>query len=225
MELLKRLWRAVPREVRVPAVVMALSGLLYACALQRTGGLEVHRWQAGLGPVVPHDTFPTDCALCHEGGSWNELRADFEFDHAAETGVPLHGSHTAAQCLRCHNDRGAVQVFADRGCAGCHEDVHQGQLGARCDDCHDQVTWIAKGMVEYHSRTRFPLNGVHAITSCARCHKGNDVGRFAPTDPECVSCHYENLLEAQLPDHFAFGWVNNCDDCHQPTTWQQASGF
>lgn len=225
MDLLIDSLKCVWRENRRVLSVMALCAFLCACALQRTGGLEVHRWRAGLGPVVPHDTFPADCSLCHEGGDWNSLRPDFEFDHAAQTGVPLEGAHSAAQCLRCHNDRGAVQVFAERGCAGCHEDVHQGQLGARCDDCHDQLTWRASGMVEWHSRTRFPLNGVHAITSCARCHEGTDVGRFTPLDIECVSCHYDNLLTAQNPDHFAFGWTNNCDDCHIPTTWQQAQGF
>ncbi|WP_419186035.1 hypothetical protein [Rohdeia mirabilis] len=40
-----------------------------------------------------------------------------------------------------------------------------------------------------------------------------------------MSWNDDTLLTAQLPDHFAFGWLNDCDDCHQPTTWQQASGF
>jgi len=40
-----------------------------------------HRWWAGLGPVLPHDSFPGDCALCHQGIGWNELRDDFSFDH------------------------------------------------------------------------------------------------------------------------------------------------
>ncbi|QDU86145.1 hypothetical protein Pla163_32940 [Planctomycetes bacterium Pla163] len=47
----------------------------------------------------------------------------------------------------------------------------------------------------------------------------------SPNDPEQVSWNDDTLLTAQLPDHFAFGWLNDCDDCHQPTTWQQASGF
>ena len=61
-----------------------------------------------LGPVIPHDSFPSACSLCHVGGSWTEIRDDFEFDHLAETGVPLNGAHAEATCLRCHNDRGPV---------------------------------------------------------------------------------------------------------------------
>ena len=225
MELLKRLARALSREGRPQVLALAAASILVACALQRPGGLDVHRWWAGMGPVIPHDEFPADCSLCHDGGDWNSLRDDFEFDHAQQTGVALEGSHQDAQCLRCHNDRGPVQVFAERGCAGCHEDVHQAQLGSRCTDCHQQMTWLPVGQIERHSRTRFPLNGVHAITDCSRCHPGADVGRFAPTDNECVTCHYDNLLTAQNPDHFAFGWIDNCDRCHLPTTWQAAQGF
>ena len=62
-------------------------------------------WNKGRGPVVPHDTFPADCRLCHEGSGWNHIRADFRFDHLKETGVALDGAHQQAECLRCHNDR------------------------------------------------------------------------------------------------------------------------
>jgi hypothetical protein len=225
MDLLKAWRERLPRRGRAPLVVAAISLLLAACAMQRTGGLEVHRWWAGLGPVVPHESFPSDCELCHVGGTWNVLRPDFEFDHEAATGVPLEGAHSAAQCLRCHNDRGPVQVFAERGCAGCHEDVHQGWLGPRCDDCHQEVTWQAVGQIERHARTRFPLNGVHAVTACQSCHFGADVGRFTPLSNECVSCHFDNLQAAQNPDHFAFGWTDRCDRCHLPTTWNEAEAF
>ncbi|MEZ5977279.1 MAG: hypothetical protein R3F34_03575 [Planctomycetota bacterium] len=225
MEFLKNVLQRL-RRLGVPALgTVVLGASLVACALQRTGGLEVHRWWAGLGPVVPHESFPEDCSLCHVGDTWNTLRADFEFDHEERTGVPLLGAHSAAQCLRCHNDRGPVQTFVQRGCAGCHEDVHQGHLGTNCSECHEQNTWRAVGQVERHSRTRFPLTGVHAVTSCQRCHPGVDSGRVAPTSTECVSCHLDNLNSAVVPDHFAFGWVNDCGRCHLPTTWQEAVGF
>lgn len=214
MELLKKR--------RLALLSAASAYVLLACALQRPGGLDVHRWQAGLGPVVPHENFPSDCSLCHVGGTWNVLKDDFAFDHEKETGVPLTGSHAQAQCLRCHNDRGAVQVFTERGCAGCHEDVHQGWLGPRCDECHQEVTWQAVGQIERHAQTRFPLNGVHAFTACQACHFGADSGRFTPLSNECVSCHYDNLQAAVIPDHFAFGWVDNCDRCHLPTSWNEA---
>ena len=100
------------------AVAAVLS--LVACA---TGGKPAasaspHTWWSGRGPVVPHDTFPADCELCHTSDDWHRVRADFAFDHGASTGVPLLGAHSGAECLRCHNDRGPVAAFAARGCAG-----------------------------------------------------------------------------------------------------------
>jgi hypothetical protein len=203
-------------------LVVAVSLPVVACALQRVGTYDAHRWWAGLGPVLPHDSFPADCTLCHLGSDWNTLREDFEFDHARETGVPLSGAHRAAQCLRCHNDRGPVATFSARGCAGCHEDVHEGQLGTACQQCHTEQSWMAVGQIERHAQTRFPLVGVHAVTACYRCHPGAEVGQFVPTDPDCVSCHQRDLLGAQNPNHIAFGWVTDCDRCHLPTTWNQA---
>lgn len=209
------------RKMRVVAALL-LAYVALACALQRPGGLAVHRWWEGLGPVIPHDSFPAECSLCHEGTSWNQIRADFEFHHGEVTGVPLTGSHQAASCLRCHNDRGHVSVFAAKGCAGCHEDVHQGQLGPDCRGCHTEDDWRPYGQIERHDRTRFPLVGAHQVTACHRCHVGAEVGRFVPTDIECLSCHTADLARAQFPDHAGLGWVNNCDDCHLPTTWSQA---
>ncbi len=206
---------------RVLAAVL-LAYVAIACALQRPGGVAVHRWWAGLGPVIPHDNFPADCSLCHVGEGWNNIRADFVFNHGAETGVALTGAHAQASCLRCHNDRGHVAVFASKGCSGCHEDVHQAQLGTDCQSCHLEHDWRPYGQVERHDRTRFPLVGAHAVTSCHRCHAGAEVGRFVPTDIECLSCHREDLARAQLPDHFGLGWVDRCDRCHLPTTWNQA---
>ncbi|WP_419186034.1 hypothetical protein [Rohdeia mirabilis] len=40
-----------------------------------------------------------------------------------------------------------------------------------------------------------------------------------------MSSNDDDLLSAPLPDHIAFGWVNDCDDCHQRATWRQAPGI
>lgn len=185
-------------------------------------------WWAERGPVVPHDNFPSDCSLCHEAGGWQTIRADFVFDHAAETGTALDGAHATAECLRCHNDRGPVERFADRGCTGCHEDIHQGQLGQGCADCHSERDWRPDQTIADHNRTRFPLVGSHAAIACYRCHAGADVGQFIGTDVECISCHGSELVTAtasgQAPDHMAQGWTSNCDECHIPTTWS-GGGF
>jgi hypothetical protein len=221
-----RLPRRLPRRAGALAVaVLCYAALCYAasaCAVQGPGEAERHRWWTGLGPVLPHDTFPADCGLCHVGETWQELREDFTFDHGAETGVELAGAHARAQCLRCHNDRGPVDVFAALGCRGCHEDVHAGDLGPDCASCHQQTTWEAVRQRERHNLTRLPLTGAHAATACHRCHPGGWVGNFAPADPECVTCHRGELAATTNPPHIPLGWVDNCDRCHMPTRWNQA---
>lgn len=205
------------------AALAVLSVVIASCAVQQdTGGALRYRWWSGLGPVLPHDTFPADCRLCHVGDDWNTLRDDFEFDHEKETGVELVGAHAAARCLLCHNDRGPVAMFRVKGCVGCHEDVHMGDLGPRCESCHDQQTWQPVGQVEMHNKTRFPLTGIHAITACQRCHPGAFTGNFMPVDTECATCHQDELQRANNPPHINLGWVNNCDRCHIPTSWKQA---
>lgn len=195
-----------------------------ACSVVRRVDVAPAQWRRERGPVVPHDTFPADCSLCHEGGSWNRIRDDFEFDHAARTGVPLEGAHASAECLRCHNDRGPVERFARQGCAGCHEDVHRGKLGKNCVDCHEQDLWVPRRPIDLHARTRFPLVGAHAATGCFRCHPGAEVGNFDRTPIECVSCHADDLARAESPDHAASGFVDDCQRCHIPTSWT-GSGF
>lgn len=201
---------------------VALTFLLVACIAHNQEAVKRHLWWAGVGPVLPHDTFPGDCALCHVGTNWQTLTDDFHFDHEAETGVPLLGAHARATCLRCHNDRGPVAVFARAGCGGCHEDVHLGQLARSCDECHQQQTWEPVGQIALHQQTRFPLIGVHAATACHRCHPGIEVGKILPVDVECLTCHQSDLAQAVNPNHIGLGWVDRCDRCHLPRTWQQA---
>lgn len=210
------------------ALLVLLVGAL-ACFEPAREDTPPQGWWDERGPVVPHDSFPADCSLCHDGDSWSAIRADFQYDHGAETGEYLDGAHARAECLRCHNDRGPVQLFSDRGCAGCHEDVHQGRLGPSCADCHDERDWRPNDVIAKHAGTRFPLVGSHAAVACWQCHPGAEVGNFAGTDPECLTCHGELLAStgapgSSAPDHLAQGWTNSCDRCHIPTTWDGA-GF
>ncbi|MBK8978490.1 MAG: hypothetical protein IPM29_21540 [Planctomycetes bacterium] len=213
------------KPARRASLGLILLGLwaVAACAASGPGDPARHRWWAGLGPVIPHDDFPGDCTLCHVGDSWNELRDDFSFDHAAETGVTLRGAHARARCLRCHNDRGPVADFMAQGCGGCHGDIHQGELGPRCEECHTEDTWQPFGQLERHARTRLPLIGAHAVVACYRCHPGALVGNFLPADPNCLTCHREELAATTNPPHLPLGWVDRCDRCHLPTSWRQGS--
>jgi len=202
--------------------VVACIVALAACVGPDPKSGERHRWWARLGPVLPHDTFPADCKLCHLGEGWNVLTSTFEFDHLARTGVALRGAHADARCLRCHNDRGPVAIFAAQGCVGCHADVHQGDLGPDCTRCHDESTWAPTDAVTLHQRTRFPLTGAHTDVACHRCHPGSSIGNFLPTDTECVTCHQRDMLRTTNPPHVGLGWTDHCDRCHMTTSWHQA---
>ncbi|QDU65445.1 hypothetical protein [Engelhardtia mirabilis] len=197
-----------------------LVALLVACGLQLRGPDGPRQgWWDERGPVVPHDTFPADCSLCHVGKGWSTIRADFQFDHLAETGVELDGAHDGAQCLRCHNDRGPVQWYAAKGCSGCHQDPHLGRLGATCTECHDTFDWFPSGILADHQSTRFPLEGAHLATACASCHPAAEAGQFTGVSTRCESCHLEDALGAQSFDHVASGNLTSCEQCHQPTQW------
>ncbi len=211
-----------PRHWSALAALLVLFALSCAVAARREGGPQT--WWDKRGPVVPHESFPADCSLCHEGEGWRSIRADFVFDHERETGVKLEGAHQSAECLRCHNDRGPVALFAARGCGGCHENVHRGQLGDNCESCHTQADWRPNEAIAAHNRTRFPLAGAHAVAACWRCHPGAQTGNFARADTSCVACHASDLARAQNPDHAAQGWVDSCERCHLPTQWS-GGGF
>ena len=217
--------KTISLRLALAALVAALVTL--ACLQQDHPDTPRQGWWAERGPVVPHDSFPADCSLCHEGEDWSSIRADFTYDHAAETGYALTGAHAGATCLRCHNDRGPVEVFAARGCAGCHEDVHRARLGPNCDSCHDDHDWRPDAAIAEHAGTRFPLVGSHAALACWQCHDGAEVGIFHGADVECLSCHGELLAgtaAAGAPDHLVQGWTSSCDRCHIATTWDGA-GF
>ena len=211
------------RTLLILAICLALPLLVAACVSSPTGQKKLHQWWTGYGAVLPHDSFPADCKICHLGDGWNTLTDYFNFDHEKETGLLLEGAHAEAQCLRCHNDRGPVTVFAAKGCVGCHEDFHSGDLGPDCTLCHQQQTWEPTAQIELHNRTRFPLTGAHLLTSCYRCHPGGLVGNFVPVDTECVTCHVDDLANATNPPHIGLGYVDHCDRCHMPTTWNQAT--
>jgi hypothetical protein len=205
-------------RIGIVSLVAGVLVLLVACGsfIPRQG------WNPSYGPVVPHDSFPADCSLCHVSGDWHTIRKDFAFDHQAQTGVPLNGAHQAASCIRCHNDRGPVGTFSAKGCSGCHEDIHRGKLGRMCDDCHNETTWQPEEAVSRHARTRFPLVGPHAAAACWRCHPGAQVGNFEGLDPTCLACHTEDLARAVAPNHAQQGWTNDCQRCHTQLNWKPA---
>ncbi len=175
-------------------------------------------WSRKWGPMVPHTQFPGDCGICHIPERWDVLREDFHFDHEKETGYRLEGAHTTAACLRCHNDRGPVEVYLSRGCGGCHVDSHKGSLGSECTRCHNQSTWHPTGIIGEHARTRFSLVGLHALAPCESCHDRATSGDFRGAPVDCHGCHQLDAARA-FPNHVINGWVVDCERCHTASNW------
>jgi hypothetical protein len=219
--------RTVTHDWTIASALLGLAFLPLACTTTWSRPVRVppQGWWEERGPVVPHDGFPADCTLCHQGDDWHTIREDFTFDHEQETGVPLNGAHAVAECLRCHNDRGPVALFAQRGCAGCHEDVHRAQMGNDCTRCHGEVDWRPEGEIALHAATRLPLAGAHAALQCWICHEGAAVGNFRNVDPQCASCHLDDYQATSDPDHVAAGYPLTCQDCHGFVAFDQAAIF
>jgi hypothetical protein len=135
--------------------------------------------------------------------------------------------HEKVQCVACH----VKPVFTNVGkaCADCHKasDVHRGQMGSNCEQCHTVQGWaIATQQVKDH-QNRFPLLGAHAAVQCEDCHKSAAVGIFYGLSTECQSCHLKdwqnttNPPHAQDPTDFA---PSQCKTCHtQFDSWLGAS--
>jgi len=213
----------ISRRARSRIVLLLAALLTGALMITCAGSKGRQNWSRKWGPLVPHKSFPGDCGLCHLTDGWDTLRKDFSFDHAKQAGVALKGAHEEAACLRCHNDFGPVKAYVERGCNGCHADIHRDQLGS-CTRCHNEISWRPTGLIAEHARTRFPLVGRHAIVACTLCHIRAPTGDFSGAPVRCEQCHARDLARAISPDHSAQGWTNNCQRCHNPTTWG-AGGF
>jgi len=204
---------------RRPLVVLSLLSIgLFSCTMMQ-GLVPRHKWSERWGPMVPHDTFPADCSICHVPDSWDVIDEGFTFDHAVEGGYPLVGAHADAACLRCHNDRGPVETYLARGCAGCHVDPHKSTLGLDCTECHNETWWEPDGLIAEHNMTRFPLVASHALADCESCHERATVGDYRGAPVECHLCHQREAWAAQ-PNHVANGWVTNCEECHDIADWR-----
>ena len=133
------------------------------------------------------------------------------FDHR-ETDFPLAGAHAVQECGACHA-KGKRYREAAAACASCHkkDDVHRGQMGAQCQNCHTAENWGASGFD--HDKTRFALRDKHRDVACAACHAD---AKYKGTTTSCAGCH-----QMQDPHGGLFG--AQCGSCHGAKAWNQAS--
>ena len=86
-------------------------------------------------------------------------------------------------------------------CTDCHIDSHNRLFATEtCDSCHTE-SGFKPAKFDHTARTRFPLEGKHASTTCVACHKtagahanvrpAQRIVEFRGAKKECVSCHVD----------------------------------
>jgi hypothetical protein len=170
-----------------------------------------------------------DCARCHAehrgpGSAFVPLDRT-SFDHGVQTGFVLEGRHREQPCENCHSaariesaarleikikDLNRSFLGLRRECRLCHQEPHQGQLGANCLSCHSPEGWRPASRFS-HSRTVFPLTGMHQQVPCEKCHaRGNAASAGKEQPPKTLSAGSPSpkilLFKGLLFSH--------CNNCH-----------
>jgi hypothetical protein len=150
-------------------------------------------------------TLGKKCADCHDENAWQRTR----FDHG-KTRFPLLGKHEKVACAGCHPTERYRDAPED--CASCHRlhDVHGGDFGPKCQECHDPRGW-QRISFDHARDTRFPLRGAHAPLACASCHQGNPYAVRLQT--ACISCHRSD-------DEHKGRFGERCEGCHTSERWK-----
>ena len=202
----------------------------------------------------PHrGSFTQDCASCHNetgwrGGTFDHSTTRFPLVDKHE-GLSCASCHkTAATTVAVAPIRSAaptagraagaarstaaslVQAVDFRGlrveCVACHADVHEGELGVRCETCHTARSFAVPSF--NHARPRPFFSAQHAALTCAHCHRSTSAPSSLPavrtaarpspaavprmarvgltkTSDACASCH---------ADAHAGQVSIRCDTCH-----------
>ena len=165
--------------------------------------------------------FPRTCEGCHSTASWSPAA----FDHNAATKFALVGAHTRVECAQCHQN--GVFSGTPAQCSGCHlsdfnKTTKPNHVSAgfpqACEVCHSSTAWIPA--TYDHSKTRFPLTGMHTNTQCAQCHTNNI---YAGTPAACSGCHLTDFNNSKNPNHAASGFPQTCETCHSTAAWRPAT--
>lgn len=161
-------------------------------------------------------TLSSKCNSCH---SFEAFKPAAKFDHS-KSKFPLRGKHSEVKCNSCHpvkniegKDFQQFKGIKFNSCASCHKDVHNGQFGTKCSDCHTEQSFKSlksstKGF--NHDITGFALQGKHTVVDCKSCHKVSFTASL--NHDYCRDCHtdYHNgQFIVKKPE-------SDCRDCHTP---------
>jgi hypothetical protein len=169
---------------------------------------DVHKGQLG-----------ADCQRCHNITDWKQAK---QFDHS-KTKYPLTGMHAQVACEKCHFPSGPDKTVKFTGikfdaCTDCHTDPHKGAFKGTCESCHTTASWkkVNASMQFDHSKTKYPLLGMHIKVGCSDCHAGGDFKKplaFA----QCANCHNPDPHRGQFQARASKG---ECAECHNVDGWK-----
>jgi hypothetical protein len=95
---------------------------------------------------VHERTLGSDCGLCHNPNDW----LLWTFDHGRQTDFELTGAHDNLDCRSCHRQPAAAGVVRPpSSCGSCHrsDDVHDGEFGDDCAECHTTASFRDLGVL------------------------------------------------------------------------------
>ena len=110
------------------------------------------------------EKFGMRCENCHNTRAWSV----WDFDHNRRSTYRLDGAHQKTACESCHKQpapKGKNAAIVGAACIACHtnEDVHDGQFGARCEQCHSAEGWKKiRNRVSAKGLTGSTLSAMHA---------------------------------------------------------------
>lgn len=172
-------------------------------------------------PSHTQGQFPNDCRTCHSADGWKPS----SFSHEA-TRFPLHGAHRSLDCQQCHVGGKYSSMPSD--CWSCHEAKYRnvatpdhvaGKFNQDCTICHNDAAWKPTNLD--HSKTRFPLTGLHQNVACEQCHINGQYGVTLPTN--CYDCHQTDFNRVTNPDHRTAQLPHDCTRCHTTAGWKPAT--
>ena len=176
-----------------------------------------------------------DCVRCHlehNGLDFSLIHwepSQKQFDHKL-TGYALDGKHANVACSQCHtpknmqaSDRAQTKykdssksfLGLSQDCLTCHADPHKGQLGKDCQRCHNVNDWKAAKNFD-HSKTRYPLTGLHIQVACEKCHKPDVPGGLA----RFRGIRFASCLDCHLDPHKG-SFQQRCEACHTTAGWKK----
>jgi len=189
-------------------------------------------YHAQLGMKNPNGKDCVRCHLEHNGEDFSLVHWETpvkQFDHRL-AGYPLVEKHATVACEKCHTPAHMVPSLRalirnknlpasfmglSQDCASCHQDVHKGQLGNDCQRCHNITDWKQAKQFD-HSKTKYPLTGMHAQVVCEKCHfpSGPDktVKYSGMKFETCADCH---------TDPHKGSFKGTCESCHTTASWKK----